>query len=167
MNLFKDFNKQINHYKQLFGSDSRKITKKLTDILTDTKSMFLVDTEKKRNTNNNEGILRKCFKSIFTGLNEFVFVFYEINYLLLFCFIIKAEKDTNYRLSHLNSKEIDNLMKLIDGCLDILNGIYQFKTQDESPISSSQTTNEDLNLYEASNDGLTLKLSPRGRKQVI
>ncbi len=66
MNLFKDFNKQINNYKQLFGCDSRKIAKKLADVLIDTKSVFLVDTEKKQNCSS-EGIFSRFFKSIFTG----------------------------------------------------------------------------------------------------
>ena len=52
-----------------------------------------------------------------------------------------------------------------------LNTIYQFKAQiltDESiQINRSQTINEDSSLYEASNDGLTLKLSPIGRRQVL
>ncbi len=62
-------------------------------------------------------------------------------------------------------------MKLIDKCLNSLNSIYQFKAQiltDESiQINRSQTINEDSCLYEASNDGLTLKLSPIGRRQVL
>jgi hypothetical protein len=62
-------------------------------------------------------------------------------------------------------------MKLIDKCMHSLNSIYQFKAQiltDESiKIDRSQTINEDSSLYEASNDGLTLKLSPIGRRQVL
>jgi hypothetical protein len=61
-------------------------------------------------------------------------------------------------------------MKLIDKCLDSLNSIYQFKSQilgDESiQIDRSQTINEDSSLYEASNDGLTLKISPIGRRKI-
>ena len=66
LNLFKDFNKQTNSYKHLFGSESRKISKKLIDNLIITKRLFVIDNEKKL-TKKNENFFINIFKSLFHG----------------------------------------------------------------------------------------------------
>ena len=150
----------------------------------DTKRMFLIDTEKKLE-NKNKNIIYKIFNSLFSGkYSQQLLIFYYVcdrNNIFLF---ILVENEQNYRLSHLNSKEIDALMKLVDKCLGFFNSIYQFNIQDDSSstlndtatatinhysnvVSASSTQDyESLSAYEESNDGLTLKLSPRGREKV-
>jgi hypothetical protein len=81
----------------------------------------------------------------------------------------------------LNSSEVETLMHLIDECVYFLDNFYVSKRDEttlntsamgdslaRSPIISRKVSIDENKTpdYETCDDGLTLKLTPRGRNQV-